>query len=407
MNRKFIAAALAAIMALSGCSSTDKSSSAVSDAVQSAGSSSLSGNTVAGSQSSVVSSTASSLIVSGEQNDSSSVSVPGVPSESASDETPPVSLTSEEYSEVSSAVTTSDTPPVETPPQTMERDVIVEGETRTLSGGKTFFVYSGEMLDVEGTLVIESGSTLKVQEGAELRISGDVQLEGKIALSAGGKLSMVSDKARIDGGGSVAVCDNFEQIDCERGVVKAHIAPPERVVKNGVTTVGGVVIANKAISLPPEFGSHLSLDSVEPEVYAALQEMCTEAGHQYVNRSGFRSYWNQLATFQSNVELFGFERADVLSARAGHSEHQTGLTMDLDSFDQDYGTTVYGKWLAENCWRYGFIVRYPKGKEQITGYEYEPWHVRYLGKSTAKLVFDSGLTLEEFLNVEGGTVVID
>ena len=81
--------------------------------------------------------------------------------------------------------------------------------------------------------------------------------------------------------------------------------------------------------------------------------------------------------------------------------------MDLDAFEESYGETPEGIWLAENCWRYGFIIRYPKGKEEITGYTYEPWHVRYLGKSTAKLVYDSGLTLEEFLNVEGGTTVID
>ena len=73
--------------------------------------------------------------------------------------------------------------------------------------------------------------------------------------------------------------------------------------------------------------------------------------------------------------------------------------MDISSMKQSYGNTPEGKWLAEHCWEYGFLLRYPKNSESITGYIYEPWHVRYLGKSTAKLVHDSGLTLEEFLGV--------
>lgn len=292
-------------------------------------------------------------------------------------------------------------------PDFVDRSVIEKGRIHTVTVGETLTVKSGELLEIQGTLRIENGAAVTVENGGELLVEGDVELDGELTLNKGGKLIMGDDSARIDGAGSVAVKDSFDQIDSEHGIIYAHITPPERVVSNGVTTVGGVVIANKAISLPPEYGSHLSLNAVEPNVYTALREMCAAAGHQYVNRSGYRSYWNQQATFQSNVDLFGLERAEMLSSRAGHSEHQTGLTMDLDSFDQGWGSTTYGKWLADNCWKYGFIIRYPKGKESITGYEYEPWHVRYLGKSTASLVYHSGLTLEEFLNVEGGTVVID
>ena len=93
------------------------------------------------------------------------------------------------------------------------------------------------------------------------------------------------------------------------------------------------------------------------------------------------------------------EAADTYSARAGHSEHQTGLAFDLNSLEESFGETREGIWLREHCWEYGFIIRYPKGKESITGYMYEPWHVRYLGKSAAKSVFESGLCLEEYLNV--------
>ena len=92
--------------------------------------------------------------------------------------------------------------------------------------------------------------------------------------------------------------------------------------------------------------------------------------------------------------------ADTFSARPGTSEHQTGLAMDVGWIDDSYGDTPSGKWLAANCYKYGFIIRYPKNKESITGYKYEPWHIRYLGTDIAKDVYDSGLCLEEYLGVK-------
>nr|WP_262588498.1 M15 family metallopeptidase [Staphylococcus sp. IVB6181] len=88
----------------------------------------------------------------------------------------------------------------------------------------------------------------------------------------------------------------------------------------------------------------------------------------------------------------------------GYSEHQTGLAFDVGSnrynkdFLKEYGETPEGKWLAKHAHEYGFILRYPKGKEQITGYQYEPWHFRYVGKKTAKAIYDKQLTLEEYLD---------
>lgn len=393
MNRKYIGAVLAVSLVLSGCAVRGNNSESPSEQ----STSSLASTSTSSSRSEVSSSV--------PQSSSATVSVPEASSSTTSSvEILPETSTPEVSSEISSSV--PEETPLEVPPS-LERDVISVNETGIVASGETLYIESGKMLVVEGSLTVESGAVLNVTNGAELLVEGSVQLDGDLILSEGGKLIMGSDNAWIDGGGSVVVVKNFEQIDCEHGTVKTHITPPERVVTNGVTTVGGVVIANKAIKLPPEYGNHLSLNEVEPEVYSALEDMRAAANHWFVNRSGYRSYWEQQLDFQYNVDLLGFERADVLSARAGHSEHQTGLTLDLDSFDQNYCYTPEGKWLAENCWRYGFIIRYPKGKEHITGYDYEPWHVRYLGKSTAKLVFDSGLTLEEFLNVEGGTVVID
>ncbi len=89
----------------------------------------------------------------------------------------------------------------------------------------------------------------------------------------------------------------------------------------------------------------------------------------------------------------------MFSARAGHSEHQTGLTIDCNDASDSFVGTPEAEWLAEHASEYGFIIRYPKGKEDITGYKYEPWHIRYVGKDLAQELDSSGLTLEEYFGI--------
>ena len=96
---------------------------------------------------------------------------------------------------------------------------------------------------------------------------------------------------------------------------------------------------------------------------------------------------------------YGQELTDTFSARPGHSEHQTGLAFDVGAIDDDFANWPSGIWLKENAHKYGFIIRYPKGKQHITGYKYEPWHIRYLGVDLATKVYNSGLTLEEYLGI--------
>jgi len=119
----------------------------------------------------------------------------------------------------------------------------------------------------------------------------------------------------------------------------------------------------------------------------------------FVN-SAYRSYGVQEQTFNQWVQSSGLAYAERTSARAGHSEHQLGTTADVGypgHFLEGFTGTAEATWLAANSWKYGFIISYPNGKEDITGYAYEPWHIRYLGKEAAKSVHDSGLTLHEYL----------
>ncbi len=117
--------------------------------------------------------------------------------------------------------------------------------------------------------------------------------------------------------------------------------------------------------------------------------------------SGYRSFERQRDIFKANYKIDG-ERANKYSARPGQSEHQTGLAMDITCEEVEYKlceefekTNAY-EWLIENMQNNGFILRYPKGKEDVTGYVFEPWHIRYVGKNVAKELYEEGITLEEY-----------
>lgn len=124
--------------------------------------------------------------------------------------------------------------------------------------------------------------------------------------------------------------------------------------------------------------------------------------------SGYRSYARQYKIFTDNIVVKGKEHTLKYSAVPGTSEHQSGLAMDIscESLDYDlssaFAETPEGKWVAENAHSYGFIIRYPKGKAKITGYAYEPWHIRYVGKGLATYLYENGLTLEEYYNYTPG-----
>lgn len=130
-----------------------------------------------------------------------------------------------------------------------------------------------------------------------------------------------------------------------------------------------------------------------------------EAGLTLYGVSAYRSYARQYTIYATNLARYGTAHANRYSAAPGRSEHQTGLTIDISCASEDFlleetfADTPEGIWTAENAHRFGFILRYPKGKEHITGYNYEPWHLRYVGAELAALLYETGLTLEEYYGV--------
>lgn len=164
---------------------------------------------------------------------------------------------------------------------------------------------------------------------------------------------------------------------------------------------GEVIIANKKHPLSASYAP-----GEDPQALAAFQKLIADMQAQGFaisnNYSGFRSYETQAGLYQSYVNQDGQAAADTYSARAGYSEHQTGLAFDLiDSAGNLLEEPVASKWLADNAHNYGFIVRYLPGKESSTGYMAESWHVRYIGQEATD-IYNSGLTLEEYFGVPGG-----
>ena len=168
-------------------------------------------------------------------------------------------------------------------------------------------------------------------------------------------------------------------------------------VIDGITYFDGVMIANKTYTLPASYNP-----GVQPEAMDAFYDMQAAAAADGISLwilSSFRSYEDQDVIYNRYVAQDGRDAADTYSSRPGHSDHQTGYTFDLNSLEQDFQYDPAGQWLDKNCYKYGFIIRYPKGKESSTGYMYEPWHVRYIGVDLATKVTQSGLSLEEYFGI--------
>lgn len=179
---------------------------------------------------------------------------------------------------------------------------------------------------------------------------------------------------------------------------------PEVKEVDGVTYMDDILIVNEEYSLPPDYNPGL-----EQEVIDAYTEMAKDGAEQgltFVIVSDFRSYQEQEALYEDYVAREGKEEADQYSALPGHSEHQSGLAFDIGSNisastgDVDFEETPEFDWMKDVAHEYGFIIRYKEGKEDITGINYEPWHLRYVGVEAATEIYEKDLVLEEYLRLE-------
>lgn len=180
---------------------------------------------------------------------------------------------------------------------------------------------------------------------------------------------------------------------------KVDLTKKYQVLVNKFYKLDKEYIPNNLVKIDKKYGRERQ---VEKRVYEAFIEMYNaieKEGMGIYITSPYRSYSYQKSLYNNYAKDNGTKKADTFSARAGYSEHQTALAIDItakDSMYTKFATTKEFEWMLKNCYKYGFILRYPKDKERQTGYMFESWHYRYVGKKIAKYIHDNGITYDEY-----------
>ncbi|MDB5162548.1 MAG: putative D-alanyl-D-alanine carboxypeptidase [Candidatus Saccharibacteria bacterium] len=270
----------------------------------------------------------------------------------------------------------------------------VKGKSRRHRAGKLGILCFGLVL---ATAVAVSGYWA-YQEG---EIAEKQQQTDKIIKQANARLAAIEAKKKepvyitLPGAEKFQVpAENYEEpnniwtlVSKARAIGVEYV--PSELVTPSVSSHPGTVASEKKV--------RKIIDEPLTQLFAAAQK----EGHSLMIGSAYRSAAYQEQLFATYVSRVGYEQADKYSAHPGFSEHQTGLAVDLSTTSQQcylsecFIGTADGQWLAENAYKFGFNLRYPKGKEAITGYNFEPWHYRYVGVALATALHESGLTLDE------------
>ncbi|WP_067726445.1 D-alanyl-D-alanine carboxypeptidase family protein [Oceanobacillus damuensis] len=225
----------------------------------------------------------------------------------------------------------------------------------------------------------------------QTKIALDEAIDNDVEVVAGAGLPQTAEPAFTSSGTEV-IANPYEQLAL---INKEHALPADYIPED-------LVIPN----VPFPFSEDTPKKQMREAAAKSLEDLFAAAekfGLELFAISGYRSFDRQDAIFASNALKHGEEEANTFSARPGESEHQTGLSMDVTSPEVDFElvtefeNTKEGQWIQENAAEFGFIVRFPEGKEEITKYMYEPWHLRYVGEKAAKEITAQGITLEEYL----------
>ncbi|MBR5781279.1 MAG: M15 family metallopeptidase [Bacteroidales bacterium] len=184
---------------------------------------------------------------------------------------------------------------------------------------------------------------------------------------------------------------------------------------DGVTYIDGYLVVNKTYKLPQTYkpsNTHVEVGNQQScktciideawEMWTIMRSEAAALGLNLWVQSGYRSYERQEYLYNNYVARDGKTAADTYSARPGHSEHQSGYAFDLNTITDAFANTKEGKWVNDNAYKYGFVIRYPKGKESVTGYKYESWHLRYVGKDLAEKLYNNGdwISMEEYFGID-------
>ena len=173
------------------------------------------------------------------------------------------------------------------------------------------------------------------------------------------------------------------------------------IIANKHYALGSDYVPENLVQLSSKYGTgkNNQMVQVAKDAFESLCKAAEDQGYTIRGISGYRSYEYQEELYNNYVLQDGKDEADTYSSRAGHSDHQTGLAIDVSDGDTPYtsfGETDEFRWMQDNAYLYGFILRFPKGKENITGYQYESWHYRYVGVDIATYIHENNVTFEEY-----------
>ena len=250
-----------------------------------------------------------------------------------------------------------------------------------------------------------NAGTAGTESAAGMEQNADAQgflavLEGSTAqlpAADGSWNSSDTSVAEVDSSGTVT---GVQQGRCQitDGKTNYQIAVRHLEQRQEGTYADGILIVNKSYPMSADYDP--GLQPITKDAFQKLSDAAAQEGLDLYIGSDYRDYAYQVKIYNNYCNLYGSEQADSFSARPGYSEHQTGLTIDCNTIDDAFGDTPEAAWLAQHCADYGFIIRFPQGKEDVTGYQYEPWHIRYVGVDIAKEIQKYDLTLEEYLGVD-------
>jgi len=250
------------------------------------------------------------------------------------------------------------------------------GETNGSTGGNT-------AVPADNTAA-QPSATSSEQTGASTDSSTDLTAQRE-------ESSLQSTIKKVDGKDVVTNPESMTVIVNKDRYLPEGYEPPDLVVPDVAFSYDGVLEK-----------SHMRKEAAE-----ALEELFKASKSDGLDLravSGYRSYKRQVIIYNNNVATKGKAYTDRVSASPGTSEHQTGLAIDVSGpgigygLEQSFGKTAEGKWLKQHAAEYGFVIRYKKGADAITGYTWEPWHIRYVGKEVAQDVTAKDLTLEEYFD---------
>ena len=267
------------------------------------------------------------------------------------------------------------------------------------------------VITAEEKITIEQGTEIDLKQGVAVTDNSnekiEIQVEGEYDINTPGTYELKyiatdSSKNKEEKSFILEVIEKQVQQNNNGSENRTYKTAKGYTVKivDGIAYINGTLIANKTYSLPSDYNPG-GLTAEFNNAFSEMQQAANAEGIGIWVISGFRSYNTQNTLYNNYAARDGYEAADTYSARPGHSEHQTGLAADINDIDDYFDQTPAGAWLYNNAWKYGFILRYTRDGTSETGYKFEPWHYRYVGKDLAEKLYNGGnwITLENYFGI--------